>query len=124
MDFTFKRSERLKSEKVIAKLFAPGKGGQAFLAYPIRVVWMPITFPCESPVQVLISAPKRQFKTATARNRIKRLVREAWRLHKHELYSKFSADHPPIALLLMYIAKEELPLKEIEAGIRKTISKL
>jgi ribonuclease P protein component len=122
MDFTFKRSERLKSEKVIGKLFSPG--GNAFLAYPIRVVWIPITFPTESKVQVMISAPKRQFKTATARNRIKRLVREAWRLHKHELYAKFGTDHGPIALLLMYIAKEELPLKEIEAGVKKAITKL
>jgi ribonuclease P protein component len=122
MALTFKRSERLKSEKIIGRLFA--SGGQAYLAYPVRVVWIPLTVPSESPVQVLVSAPKKQFKTATARNRIKRLVREAWRLHKHELYAQLAPGQPPIALLLMYIAKEELSFKEVENGVKKAISKL
>lgn len=122
MDFTFNKTERLKSEKLIAKLFSPGN--QSFLAYPIRVVWMPLTVPSKSLVQVMVSAPKKTFKSAVARNRIKRLLREAWRLHKHEYYEKCGPEQQPIALMLMYIAKEELPLKEIEAGVKKLIGKL
>lgn len=125
--FQFKPEERLKSRRIIGALFSNG-GGASFLGYPVRVVWLyfPNTFfPMPtSKVQVMVSAPKKNFKTATARNRIKRLVREAWRLHKHELYAQIPEGKPPIALLLMYIAKEELTFAEVEAGVIKAIRKL
>ena len=125
--FTFTIAERLKSRRMIGSLFT-GTGEQAFLAYPLRVVWLPFPdhfFPTPTAkIQVMVSAPKKQFKTANARNRIKRLVREAWRLHKHEYYQQVPEDKAPIALLLMYIAKEELTFAEIEAGVVKAIRKL
>ena len=124
MSFTFTKEERLKSQKMIGQMF---KGGQSYLAYPIRVVWLP--YPADfhhlpnAPIQVMVSAPKRQFKTAVARNRIKRLVREAWRLHKQEMYEKLPENTPQFALMLMYIAKEELPWTEVESGVQKAIRK-
>ena len=71
----------------------------------------------------MISVPKRLFKTATARNRFKRMVREAWRLQKHEFYARIPENTAPIAMMLMYIAKEELPFTEIQSGIKKAIRK-
>jgi ribonuclease P protein component len=119
---TFIRNERLKSAKAIGQLF---KGGNSYVAYPLRVVWMPQTepLPDASAVQVMFAAPKRSFKTAVLRNLLKRRMREAYRLHKAELYAKIPADHPPLALMLMYIAKEELPYSEIESGMRKMVRK-
>ena len=75
----------------------------------------------QSAAQVAISVPKKNFKTAVARNRLKRRIREAYRLHKHELYAKIT--NRRIALMLMYIAKEELSYAEIEAGVKKMIRK-
>ena len=131
---TFSREERLKSLKSIARLF---KVGESFMAYPIRVVWLlypvqennssvPLSEPDglalpEFPAQVVVAVPKKNFKTAVARNRLKRRIREAWRLHKQELYVRLGERR--IALMLMYIAKEELPFSEIESGVKKLVRK-
>ncbi|MFZ4633645.1 MAG: ribonuclease P protein component [Saprospiraceae bacterium] len=124
-DNTFQRAERLKSPVVIARLF---KEGQSFMAYPVRVVWM--NMPAEDieatfPVKVAFSVSKRVFKTAVVRNLLKRRMREAYRLHKADWYGLLQeAALPPIALMLIYVAKEPLPYKEIESGVRKMMRKL
>jgi ribonuclease P protein component len=123
---SFSRDERLKSRTLIGRLF---KGGTAFLAYPLRVVWLPVDGPAAegapaAPVQVAIAVPKRSFKTAVARNRLKRRIREAYRLHKDALYEKLAArQSAPVALMLIYIAREAVPYSEIEAGIKKMVRK-
>jgi ribonuclease P protein component len=71
--------------------------------------------------QLAISVSKRSFKTAVARNRIKRQIREAYRLHKAELHEKLGERQ--VALMLIYIAKEALPYSEMEAGVKKMIRK-
>lgn len=116
----FVRTERLKSRKVIGTLF---KGGNSLVAYPLRVVWtvLPPEVASAFPAQVSISVSKRLFKTAVARNRLKRQIREAYRLQKAVFYEKLGDRR--IALMLMYIAKEPLPYAEIEGGVRKMIRK-
>jgi len=126
---TFTRQERLKSRKTIARLF---KEGNSFVAYPLRVVWLETETGGEGvregenvrdefTTQIAISVSKRIFKNAVDRNRLKRRIREAYRLHKHELYEKL-ADRT-VALMLSFIAKEDLPFAEIEAGVKKMIRK-
>jgi ribonuclease P protein component len=119
---SFTRPERLKSRKAISSLF---RGGHSFVAYPLRVVWKESSpyLAAMSRVQVLISVPKRNFKTAVARNRLKRQIREAYRLQKQEFYDKIKASDLHISLMVSYIAKEALPFAEIEAGVRKLIRK-
>ena len=119
---SFDRTERLKSRKVIGSLF---KGGNSYVAYPLRVVWVKMEegVEMESAAQVAISVSKRIFKTAVARNRLKRQIREAYRLHKQELYDKLAAADHRIALMLMYVGKEMLPYGDIEKGVEKMIRK-
>ena len=119
---SFTRPERLKSRKAISSLF---RGGHSFVAYPLRVVWKESSpyLAAMSRVQVLISVPKRNFKTAVARNRLKRQIREAYRLQKQEFYDKIEASDLHISLMVSYIAKEAVPFAEIEAGVRKLIRK-
>jgi ribonuclease P protein component len=79
--FTFKKEEKLTSEKWIQELF---EKGSSFYISPLKVIYLP--HPNQDlPNQVLISVPARNFKRAVDRNRIKRQMREAYRLHKHEL---------------------------------------
>lgn len=118
-DFTFKRVERLKSLKVIGALF---KDGQSFGVYPLRLFWSPQPLePGAAPVQFTVSVAKKNFKSAVARNRIKRKVREAWRLNKHRLYRKLEGNPQQYACMVLYVAKEDLPSAQIEKAMQTMI---
>jgi len=69
----------------------------------------------DSPVQILISASKRNFKSAVTRNRIKRLVREVYRKNKYIIWD-YLADKPDNQLIIsfVYTAKTIAPYSEIE----------
>lgn len=102
------------------------KEGHSYMAYPLRVVWVPLPEFGQTPgipAQVAITVSKRHFKTAVARNLLKRRIREAYRLHKAEWYARLEAHDQTAALMLMYVGKEELPYREIEAGVLKMIAK-
>lgn len=118
----FSRQERLKSRKAIGSLF---KDGHSYVAYPLRVVWKEATpyLAAMSPAQIVVSVSKRNFKTAVARNRIKRQIREAYRLQKQGLYDKLAASDLHISFMVSYIAKEALPFADIQAGVAKLIRK-
>lgn len=88
--YTLNKSERLDSKKLIERLFA-GEN-KSFPAFPLRVVYMPLT-PEENvaDASILISVPKKRFKHAVKRNRVKRQVREAYRHNKHILLEALKA---------------------------------
>ena len=76
--FTLKKDERLKRRKIIEQLFSEGR---AVTAFPIRVQYKMVDQLTE-PLQAGFSVSSRNFKRAVDRNRIKRLMREAYRLQK------------------------------------------
>ncbi len=82
-----------------------------------------MALPEEVWAQLAISIPKRNFKTAVARNRIKRQVREAYRLGKADFYKKLQVGGQPIALMLILVAREMPEYCDIEAAIGKMIRK-
>ena len=80
----FGKAEKLKSRKVVEELFARGKSLNVF---PIRIFYKFLPLPADEKtvLQVGVSVSKRNFKRAVDRNRIKRLLRETYRLQKREL---------------------------------------
>lgn len=83
---TFGKKEKLVSKKTIDALFSGGNS-RSMSAYPLRVVFMrKERCETEEPAQVMVSVSKRHFKRAVKRNRVKRQIREAYRLNKHLLY--------------------------------------
>ena len=77
MPNTLRKSERLDRKKVIEKMFAGGS--RSFSVFPLRVVYLPVE-ELEAPVSILVSVSKRRFKRAVKRNRVKRQIREAYRM--------------------------------------------
>lgn len=114
----FPKQERLCSNKSIDRLFS---SGDSFVAYPLRVVFFIEDEEVEDKryATIIISVSKRKFKRAVKRNRVKRLIREAYRLNK-TLYSDILNQYGiRIDMAFLYL-KDELPTyTEIEKAIQK-----
>ena len=100
---TLGKQERIKSSKLIDKLFSGGRS-QSMAAFPLRVVYMfeEQESPLTPQLQMMVSVSKRHFKRAVNRNHVKRQLREAYRLHKDLLLLPL-AQHPEKALRLGFI---------------------
>lgn len=120
--YLFHRDERLRSRKEIDHLFAGSS--QSVAQYPLRLVWCEMAQPrSDYPMQMAVSVSKKRFKRAVDRNRIKRLMREAYRLHKHRLYAALPEDAPQLAGMLLFVDKEIPDFQQLEKSMRKLIDK-
>ncbi len=117
--FTFRKEERLCSKKLIDRLFLEGS---SFLVYPIKVVLLKTPLPVTLPAQAGFTVSKKLFKRAVHRNRIKRLMREAYRLNKNELYQNIG--NMQLAAFFIFIGKEMADYKTIERSMKKTIKRI
>lgn len=119
---TFSKAERLCSKKLIERLF--GGEGKSFPAFPLRVVYMPLTEEeMAADVSILVSVPKKRFKRAVKRNRVKRQVREAYRRNKHILTEALAAQEgaPRIALAFIWLDGKLHPSVEVEQKVKKLL---
>jgi ribonuclease P protein component len=106
-DFTYSKSEKLKSRKTIDLLFSNGKSVSKF---PLRLVYAP-TEGAKEKVLFGVSVSKKYFKNASDRNYLKRVLRECYRLNKHLLHENIDK---PYAFMFFYQTKELLTYQEIE----------
>lgn len=119
---SFKKEERLCSQKLIEQLFHKGS---SFFSHPFKVIWLPATLTGSYPVQVVISVPKKRFKKAVDRNRIKRLIREAYRKNKAELlYSFMNEQGKSCALMIIYSSNDIFTASEIESKLINALIRL
>ncbi len=121
MAFTFNKQEKLGGLKSFEILT---KKGQSFFAHPFRIVWMTSGSDQEYPVRIAFAVPKRNFKSAVKRNRIKRLLREAYRQQKHELYSALELKSVKIVVMFIYTGKEVPSYSETEGKIILSLRRL
>ncbi len=118
-DRSFPKAERLCSKKLISELFAKGS---AFNLYPLRFVFLKAEAPLPEFPEVLISVSKKYFKRAHDRNRLKRQIREAYRLSKHKLMSE---NGQPLSVLgIVYIGKEKNKYQLIEKKLNLGLERL
>lgn len=118
---TFPKEEHLCRKKLIDELF--GKQSSSFGVYPLRIVWLKNDAPTGAPPQVLISVSKRNFKRAVDRNRLKRLIREAYRLNKYRLL-EHPGGHPVGILGIIYTGKEKSALALVEKKLISAFHRL
>jgi len=120
ISYSFPKEERLCSKKLIAELFSKGS---SFNLYPLRFVYLKQAQPEASPPRVLVSVSKKYFKKAVDRNRLKRQMREAYRLNKHLLRTE--EQYSVQLLAIIYIGKEKKPFnliqKKLNLGLERSV---
>lgn len=112
--FTFSKEERLHSKILIEDLFA---NSDSFFKYPFKVLVKKTATEKDPLVRVLISVPKRTFKKAVDRNKIKRIIKEAYRQNKSIVYATQNTESHFLDIAFIYTAKSILSCQEIERKI-------
>jgi ribonuclease P protein component len=119
---SFGKEYKLCSKKRISEVF---EAKQSIKAYPLIAHFKELDRTDETtPFQVVLSAPKRNFRKAHDRNRIKRLMREAIRKNKLPLESFLEERGKCLALFVIYTSREELSLAVLEKKTKQLISGL
>lgn len=117
MNTTYSSKEKLKSKKLIEQLFQEGRSISVF---PMRLVYLKTVFDDGVNIKTGVSVSKRHFKNAVDRNRIKRLLREAYRLNKPMYFNNFSTQ---CAFMILYIGNEKPTFQEIETKMKLLFDK-
>ncbi|HQB29043.1 MAG TPA: ribonuclease P protein component [Paludibacter sp.] len=117
----FPKNERLCGEIRIKQLF---EAGSTFKVYPLKVVYKRIDNAQEIPVQVLISVPKKIIKKAVHRNKVKRQIRESYRLNKWLLHQKCVDKNVQLDLAFVYLSGSMHPYSEINDKVKLSLEKI
>jgi len=117
MSYRYPKSEKLKSQVLIERLFSEG---QTVSKYPLRLIYLPVATLDKVPLQMAVGVSKKHFKKAVDRNRYKRLLRECYRLHKNEL---IPALNQPYVMMLLYQSKEEMSFATMQIKMQELIEK-
>ena len=112
MNYTYPKSEKLKSKNTIDLLFSKGK---SVSKYPLRLVYVASDYGIpegsNQNIKMGVSVSKKYFKHAVDRNYFKRVLRETYRLNKHLLVDNLDQ---PYAFMFFYQSKDRLTYQEIE----------
>ena len=123
--FTLSKEERICSKKLIEQLFNGGTA-RSMSSFPLRVVFTTIERqPGQPQASIIVSVPKRHFKHAVDRNRVKRQLREAYRHHK-QLLADALADMPgkAVALSLIWMDGHHRPSGEVEHKLQNLLTRI
>ena len=117
MKFSYNKKEKLKSKKLIDQLF---NEGQSVTAFPLRLVYLPTVFDENMVAKTGVSVSKRNFKNAVDRNRIKRLLRESYRLNKTSYFNNITTQY---AFMILYIGKDIPTFTQVETRMKLLFEK-
>ena len=126
--FTYQQKDKLKSRKQLQNLFALGK---SMSNAPLRLIYTLENITEEnqassSPlvIQAGVGAPTKQFKKAVQRNRVKRLLREAYRLELPAFKTQLPLQGMRLNIFILYMEATVLPQLEINAKMKLILNQL
>lgn len=119
--FSLSKNERLKSKKQIDALFLQG---EAFFIFPYKIKYSCRKVVSNPELRFGISVPKKQFKKAVDRNRLKRLTREAYRQQKVPLQKETIAKTTSIDIMFIYVHNELMGYHELMEPVQQCIAKV
>ena len=120
---TFCKKERVVSKKLIESLFEKGDS-HSLAAFPLRVVYLQRERPQgEMPVQILISVPKKRFKHAVDRNRVKRQVRESYRYNKQAVWD-ITPEDKQLLIAFIWLSDRHYPTDEVQKRVVTLLQKI
>jgi ribonuclease P protein component len=118
--YSFSKQERIYHRNDFQRLISEGK---SFYVYPFKCVYLWKEANIFSG-RIAISVSKKRFKRAVDRNKIKRLIRESYRLEKQALYREYADSKQSIDILIVYIGAEIFPFKVFNEQIIVLINKI
>lgn len=121
--FSFPKSERLCSKKAIEELI---EHNTTFFVYPFKCYYQFVELSDNnSNNQILFSIPKRNFKKAVDRNKIKRRLKEIYRLSKVEhLFNDTTHKNRKVNILIVYVAKDIISYNELKSSMTTLLPKI
>ena len=120
---TFRKQDKLKSSLSIEKLYRANK---FVLSYPLKCYYL-FSEPAEnqSNLRVAFTVPKKTFKKAVERNKLKRRMREAYRLNYRRIFEQFIIQNDKqLQLFMIYIGKEIADYGNIEKSMQTLLQKI
>lgn len=117
MNFSYSKKDKLKSKKQIDNLFNQGKYVTVF---PLRLVYLKTEFDDGTTLKTGVSVSKKLHKNAVDRNRIKRLMREAYRLNKLKYFNNSTTAY---TFMILYIGKEKATFEDLNTKMDTLFSK-
>jgi ribonuclease P protein component len=118
---TFRKKERISRQKEIDALF---EKGTSFIAYPLRVVYVEQQPVSGAEAAVLVGVSKKKFKRAVRRNRVKRLIREAYRLNKQLLLESLQEKGKGLLIGFLFVGNGLPDWKTVETAMVKALTAL
>ena len=115
---SFPKQERIVSQKLIDELFTSGQS-HSLTAFPLRAVFLPGA----AQLQLLLSVPKRRFKHAVDRNRVKRQLREAFRKNK-QLLADVLPDGQAVALAFIWMSDRHASSAVVEQRVASILKRI
>lgn len=124
-DLTLGKKERICGKKPLDTLFN-GEGSRSMSAYPLRMVYRVVARQDASPqARILVSVPKRLLKHAVDRNRVKRQVREAYRLNKHLVLGALaSRPHDAVDMAFIWLGNGLFTSRKVSARVTNLLQRV